>query len=141
MNVDIYDAHSIKIGTITLPDKKVSTKFLRDNWPAIISGPLLKLLLGFRGCGGLYEDRGTRVSEQEFTFWLQNPENWKRKCKERLTGTEEDEVGADYWGMTYPLKDCIHRMFMTDEFEDGMDLNFFSSPKDASLLSIHLHSD
>lgn len=130
MNVEIYD-HDMKVGTITLPNGRVSTQYLKANWPAIISGPLLKVMLS--NCG--YEELGL-ATEADFVVWLQDHKNWKRGYKGKLREDEEE-----YWGITVPVKDCIHRMLWTDEFHEALDLNFISYPKDTSLLSIHVHSD
>lgn len=130
MNVDVYD-HSTKIGSIVLPNGKMSTQYVKANWSSIISGPLLKIMS--TACDP--NDIGLK-SQADFIKWLQDYKNWKRGYK----GKVDAPNCVDYWGVAL-TNQHIHRMYWTDEFEDGLDLNFFSSPKDASLLSIHLHSD
>lgn len=137
MNVDIYD-HDMKVGSITLPDAKVSTAFLKQNWATIITGmahilPLDWVKEHFNTNTGV-----TMTGDSDAVKWLSNPKNWKRGHKGKL-----DPDTAEYWGFAsaQQVKDFVHRMYWTDEFLDGMDLNFISSPKDATLISIHLHSD
>lgn len=133
MIVNIFD-HDLCVGTIKLPNGKVSTAYIKGNWAAIISGPLLNLLAG--NCAPFtYQDLGL-TKHADYVAWLQDPSNWKRGHKSKLADGDEQ-----YWGVTQSVKDCVHRMYWTDQFQDGMDLNFVSSPKDAHLLSIHLHSD
>lgn len=135
MQVDIFD-HDMKVGSITLPDGKVSTAFLRANWGTIITGmahilPLDWVKEHFNTNTGV-----TMRGDSDAVMWLSNPKNWKRGHKGNL-----DADQGEYWGIQTQTKGLIHRMYWTDEFLDGMDLNFISAPKDATLLSIHLHSD
>lgn len=134
MIVDIYTDSSDKAGSLTLPDGKVTTKFLRDNWATIITG-LLPILPLDMVKEHLNTQTGLTVDDADTIKWLQNPFYWKRGHKGKL------EDNGEYWGIPNADPKCVHRMFWTDEFLDGMDLNFFSAPKDAALLSIHLHSD
>lgn len=120
----------MKVGTIMLPNGKVSTAYIKNNWAAIISGPLLKIL----PVDWVKEEH--QCSTVDAIKWLQDPTSWKRFYKKKLEDGDEE-----YWGGSQSFKDHIARGYWTDEFADGMDLNFISSPKDGSLLSIHLHSD
>jgi hypothetical protein len=129
MNVDVYNDFLRKIATITLPNGKVSTKYLKANWATIISGPLLTQLLQY--CD--YHDIGLS-SEADYIAWLKDPKNWKRGHKGKLDPDDQEN-----WEV--PVDNCVHRMMWTDEFQDGMDLNFISDPTDSTLLSIHIHSD
>ena len=138
MNVDIYTESSEHVGTITLPDGKVSTAYLKANWPAIIVGmahvlPLDWVKVHFNTNTGVH-----MTTDADAIQWLSNPKNWKRGHKGKLKDGDGD---GEYWGIPNADPNTVHRMFWTDEFADGMDLNFMSAPKDASLLSIHLHSD
>jgi hypothetical protein len=120
----------MQVGAITLPAGKISTAFLKANWSTIISGPLLQLL----PVDWVMEE--LNLSQADAIKWLKDPNNWKRGYKGKL-----DDENQEGLGLGALVKDRILRMYWTDTFADGMDLNFVSEPKDASLLSIHLHSD
>lgn len=128
MGVRIYD-HDMLVSTVLfLPNGPINTKWIKSNWSNIVGGALLELMLP---CFD-YRDYNFK-SESDYIKWLKDSSHWKRIYKGKVDPDES-------WDTTYP-DGSIRRMFITDEFEDGMDLNFITSPKDVDLLSIHFHSD
>jgi len=127
MSVRIYD-HDMLVDVVILPNGPINTKWIKSNWSNIVGSALLELMLP---CFD-YRDLNFK-SESDYIKWLKDSTHWKRIYKGKVDPDES-------WDTTYP-DGSIRRMFITDEFEDGMDLNFITSPKDTDLLSIHFHSD
>lgn len=128
IDVPIYD-HDLKVGSVKLPPGKVSTHYIKSNWSTIISGMLSILPVE-------WVMEHYQYTRSDAIKWLKDPNNWKREHKGIIDMLE----AQDYWGVSTG-KGSIHRMYLTNDFQDGMDLNFISTPKDAALMSIHLHSD